>query len=827
MGDSIIRIKPFHYIHVLDNNANVTFVQVGPLTFTRQDHQKVVFGPEPMIMIPPRNYVVISNPVERKPDGTVVTDEHGNAKLKHGDEEIRFDSEPFPLYPGEKLSGKITPLQIVAPLTALRLRALRDFDEGKEGAQVRRTAGEEWLFQGPGTYIPRVEVSVVELIRATIIKPNTALKVRARKACKDSSNQDRKAGEEWLIKQVGAYLPGIDEEIIERVNAITLTEKKALHLRAIRTFVDSFKKQRKAGEEWLITLADAETHIPDVYEELVGEVEITTLSSSQYCVVLDPVDSSGKQLFGQKELRRGEACFFLLPGERLERGIQNHYILSEEEALLLRATETFTENGVAHAPGDLWMIYGPTDYVPPVEVEIIEKRKQIPLDENEGIYVRDVRTGRVRSIVGETYMLKPSEELWPKDLPKEVEALLAKEKFSDTRGSRDKTRVVSYRAPHNTAVQIYDYKEKKSRVVFGPDLVLLGPDEHFTILSLSGDKPKRPHVIKAIALQLGPEYTTDIITVETSDHARLSLKLSYNWKFDIDKNNEDDAYKIFQVPDFVGDSCKAIASRVRGAVAAVPFDNFHKNSAKIIRGAVFGVDGDRVKDEFPFPANKLVITNVDIQSVEPVDQRTRDALQKSVQLAIEITTNSQEAAARHEAERLEQEARGRLERQKIEDESKAEEARRHLLGLQAESAAVESTGQAKAEAKARADAAEIEGEASVQQARLKAEALKITSEAELKQQTDYQHNEIEHKKALTTLEITKKKQMADIEADKFKNLVNSIGADTIRAISQAGPELQAKLLQGLGLKSFLITDGNSPINLFNTAQGMIGAAPTH
>jgi len=62
-----------------------------------------------------------------------------------------------------------------------------------------------------------------------------------------------------------------------------------------------------------------------------------------------------------------------------------------------------------------------------------------------------------------------------------------------------------------------------------------------------------------------------------------------------------------------------------------------------------------------FPANNLlVVTSIDIQSVESVDQRTRDSLQKSVQLAIEITTNSQEAAARHEAERLEQEAKGRL-----------------------------------------------------------------------------------------------------------------------------------------------------------------------
>lgn len=35
---------------------------------------------------------------------------------------------------------------------------------------------------------------------------------------------------------------------------------------------------------------------------------------------------------------------------------------------------------------------------------------------------------------------------------------------------------------------------------------------------------------------------------------------------------------------------------------------------------------------------------------------------------------------------------------------------------------------------------------------------------------------------------------------------------------------QVKLLQGLGIQSALITDGKSPINLFNTAQGFLGAA---
>jgi major vault protein len=164
---------------------------------------------------------------------------------------------------------------------------------------------------------------------------------------------------------------------------------------------------------------------------------------------------------------------------------------------------------------------------------------------------------------------------------------------------------------------------------------MLGPDEQFTVNSLSGEVPKKPHVIKSLGLLLGPDFMTDLVVVETSDHARLSLKLSYNWFFDVDRKHPS---KIFAVPDFVGDACKAIASRVRGAVARTTFDNFHKHSADLIREAVFGKEGEQVLNRFVFHQNNLTITNIDIQSVEPVDSRTRDALQKSVQLAIEITT---------------------------------------------------------------------------------------------------------------------------------------------------------------------------------------------
>jgi major vault protein len=44
--------------------------------------------------------------------------------------------------------------------------------------------------------------------------------------------------------------------------------------------------------------------------------------------------------------------------------------------------------------------------------------------------------------------------------------------------------------------------------------------------------------------------------------------------------NNPASIKIFSVKDFVGDACKTLASRIRGAVAVETFDHFHKHSGK-------------------------------------------------------------------------------------------------------------------------------------------------------------------------------------------------------------------------------------------------------
>merc|ERR1719225_1749910 len=216
------------------------------------------------------------------------------------------------------------------------------------------------------------------------------------------------------------------------------------------------------------------------------------------------------------KLVKGEKSFFLQPGEALEDGIQEVFILGENEGVVLRANEAFTDEfvnpSVERQPGDRWMLKGPMEYIPPVEVEVVTRRKAIPLHENEGIYVRNTNNGQVRAVIGSSYMLGEDEELWEKNIPAIVRTLISAER--DTAADRgdyvnplkrkrdeeeevfDSSKVVSFQVPHNAAVQIYDFKSKKSR---------------------------------------------------------LQLDLSYNWHFDVkDTSDLQEASKIFNVADFVG-----------------------------------------------------------------------------------------------------------------------------------------------------------------------------------------------------------------------------------------------------------------------------------
>jgi len=267
----------------------------------------------------------------------------------------------------------------VQSFSALRLRAKRDFKD-RYANNTQRKAGDEWLFEGANTYYPQVEVLIVETIAAIIIEPGQALKLRAKCNTKDYNNKPRLAGEEWLIREPGPYLPHVDELVVAKVSAIPLSEKQALHLKSKNNFTDIYGNARHTGDEWLITLRDAQTHIPDVYEDVVGLEPLIFLTPRQFCIVNNPMEN-GKPLLGARKLVRGEASFFLTPPyEHLDnRRIQDVYVLGAEEALILKANEAFTETHeggktVKRKPGETWFFYGPGEYWPPLKVDVIKKQ---------------------------------------------------------------------------------------------------------------------------------------------------------------------------------------------------------------------------------------------------------------------------------------------------------------------------------------------------------------------------------------------------------------------------------------------------------------------
>ncbi|KAL7703069.1 major vault protein [Lotmaria passim] len=829
MEDSVIRIKRYHYVHILDNNTNVTRTVVGPDVYTRKEHETCLFQPRPCVSVPPQYYCVVKNPCVRTAEGAAAVDASGQVRLRLGDAEIRFEGEPFPLYPGEVVEEEngqaVRKLRLIPSNAGYYVRCIRDFTDGSRAV----AAGTEWMVVGPQVYMPRVEVTVIEEVKARVVKPNTALLLSAKVNFTDRHGQSRVAGERWLERGLGAYLPSVEEEVESMVQGTLLNAKRALHLRSTRTFTDVYGKTRKAGEEWLVTSKDAAVHIVDAYEEKVADIKAVSLNAKEYAIVHHPIDDAGRNRFGETVVRRGECTFFLQPGETMPAGVEPVLVAGKEEALLLEAVCEYRDGDVVRQPGCRWMVRGPCEYTPANEMRLLEHRRVIALDKNEGIYVMNTTSGVVRAVIGEPYLLDVDEVLWEKHLPLAVEELLESpsgrikttERNPNFVSHREKHRIIRFNVQHNAAVQIYDYCKKQPRIVLGPSLVILAPHEEFTVLSLSGGTPKVPNSLQSLQLFLGPRFSSDTVVVETSDHARLRLRLSYNWYFDI--NRTEPAQKTFSVPDFVGDCCKTIASRVRGAVAAEDFDSFHRNSAKIIRTAVFGVDeAGEVKKELRFSANDFVVTNIDVQSSEPTDEKTRDSLQKSVQLAIEITTKSQEAAARHGNELKDQEAKGQLERQKLVDKIEVENAKTQWLELQAKSEALQASGQSVAEAKARAEALLIEVKSELQQAEIRAKAYRISAEAELQKLQQRQALELEYTRRQNEMDVTKAQAAAEAEAEKVKRMVDAIGRDTLVAIARAGPETQAKLLGSLGLKGYLITDGNSPVNLFGAAKGIIG-----
>lgn len=958
---SILKLMPHEYVHVENTNTCDVLTLVGPLTFTLYDHHKQLrHNPETLVVIPPCHYVEVRNPVHRVEAGSeanaaplslllrsnpatltgVETLFYSRWHSPYGSSELRFaEDAPFPLLPGEEVG---TPMEM--PLLSAKEALVLEATEAHEtkdphtGAVRQRAAQERFLFRGPGRYRPRLDEVVVKNIEGVYVSS-------ARHVCYLTALYDfvdevdgtaRVAGEQWSRQTDGILFPHPAVDL--QVRDLCIVEAtEALEFESTEAFFDpALNVQRVSRQPYLITRAETANgvYVPRCCERLVQRRRQIHLSATQYCVMTNPVGPDGLPRLREAVILAGKRSVVPQPGERVTR-VLDALVLREDEALLLTALQTFTEEGmngaapVVREGGARWLVHGPCQYIPPIYARVEERRHVITLDENSGVYVRNTVSGVIRSVFGQPFMLSAEEELWSRPISAYLRRLLAQPRQSlrvddmsaeevaeaaveegranvrltaaaaagpglgerCSTGSYDSScytdydddddrqgegeaagecsgagqgkagtaqacgntnpyavtldvlriaeanarprcqsadiapyHVISANVEQNTLMRLYDTSTGRSRVVAGPATVYLEPHEHFTPLSLSGGRPKEPHQIHSLSLYLGPDYMADVIEVETRDHARLRLHLAYNWEFDGVEPGSDtgvDAQLAFTIPDFIGQACKALASRVRSVIAGQTFEFFHCNSTTLIRQAIFtsAADGSTVikDDALFFTANGLRVTTVDVQSVEPVDTKTRIALTKSVQLAVEIITRAQESDASHQAALLEQEARGALELQVMRDRAKSEAQRTALLHVMGDNTVLEQAGASRAQALAESEARLAEAQGEVDATPFRCAAHSVGMEAELNVLRRRAELDLAHRAAMNELAVAKLRRLSDVEATKIEKIMSALGQETLVALANAGPELKARLLGALGLQGFVVTDGSTPLNMLNFA----------
>jgi major vault protein len=360
----------------------------------------------------------------------------------------------------------------------------------------------------------------------------------------------------------------------------------------------------------------------------------------------------------EREVRVGPLLFSLYPGEELDKGDQDEYVLKDDEALLLYAYKEVPhpiEPQNVVTPGTEILIRGPRRYVPHRDIRVVEKRVSISLSEAEGVYVQNDDTGEVRLVKGPTDLfIEDYESMWDKYLThEELQALGYETQFEDKphNESRVLAAVPRKRDSDYKAVvveledneAIYLYAGDNVRVEFVPKRVFWEPDERPKVLFISGGVPVKPNVLRIAKLSLGPDFIRDRLVVRTNDNATLSVDVTFRWRFIVDQANPE---KIFTLKDFIGYVAQALSSEIREEAAGYNFEDFHSKAASIVKRAIFADRDTRL-----FEDNNLEVFGVDVEQIVPEDNEIKQKLSDAIKTNVDIYTRRAQEQAQLESER--------------------------------------------------------------------------------------------------------------------------------------------------------------------------------
>ncbi len=340
------------------------------------------------------------------------------------------------------------------------------------------------------------------------------------------------------------------------------------------------------------------------------------LGEKEFCVLIDAD--------GKREIKVGPARVFPGPYDTfMTKGSRNRvydaYELLPQRALWLRVISPiarpdlerklprgFKLEGAEYYPGDELLLTGvSTFFFPFNEVEVLSPEtgeaivgnehhrvfiEAIGIDQKSGIYVRDLSTGEVRLVRGkQSYLVDPRKEVQiTRTVPTDGWNLWigANEPHKHTIAPITTPWAVSVAVPHNTAVLATSAAAQ--RVIEGPCVELLDYEETLVPLSLSTGTPKGDaQPLRTCFLRTVGNRISDVISVETSDFVRISIKISSSVTFVRGKSDH-----WFNHENYIQLICDHLRSIVRSRARALSLSQLWPQIPALVRDTILGARGE-------------------------------------------------------------------------------------------------------------------------------------------------------------------------------------------------------------------------------------------
>lgn len=315
-------------------------------------------------------------------------------------------------------------------------------------------------------------------------------------------------------------------------------------------------------------------------------------------------------------------------------------------------------------------------------------------------------------------------------------------------------------------------KDGNREVVCGPKTIVLDYDQTLEMLELSTGKPKTTdNLTKIVYLNYKNNCVTDIVNAETSDFAKVSIKVSYIVNF-----NEANKDNWFSVDNYVKRLCDWARSKIKKAIKKYSLAEIYNKYNDVVTSAISDENGYH-----KFSENGMAISDVEVFSLRVNDQNIQDMIdhyqEKIIANDFDLNLARQSTEITRETTAL------KCEKVELTEAYSRYKMEQEAASMQKDFEFKIAHEKAKDEEKKRRQEFEVENQ------KLK-EAIFQAEQACINQKNE---SEIAYKKALADIEAEREAKAANsmevilnaLGPDLAAALNNSNNQETIKAIAQA------------------------------------------